>query len=166
MKRILIPVDGSSKSLAAVRAVVREGAGAIAQIDLVNVQPLFNRRVSRWVARSQRDAWRAERSERALARARTVVEMSGIPCRTHAEAGPVAEVIAAAANRLRSHEIVVGATRRALWGRFLANSASTRLLAVSAIPVRVIPVAPAPLIEALALPAGLGLVALLFLVAD
>jgi nucleotide-binding universal stress UspA family protein len=166
MKRILIPVDGSSKSLEAVRAVVREGPGAIAQIDLVNVQPLFNRHVSRWVARSQRDGWRLERSERALARARTIVAMSGIACKTHAQAGPVAEVVAATAQRLRSHEIVVGAARRGLCGRFLANSLSTRLLEASAVPVRVIPAAPAPLIEALALPAGLGLVALLFLVAN
>jgi hypothetical protein len=50
---------------------------------------------------------------------------------------------------------------------------STRLLEASSIPVRVIPAGPAPLVgapwsmawaEALAVPAGLGLIALLFLV--
>jgi nucleotide-binding universal stress UspA family protein len=164
MKRVLIPVDGSSKSLAAVRATVREGPGAIARIELVNVQPLFNRHVARWLTRDQRQTWRAERSERALARARTLVAMSGIECQTHAASGPVVPVVAALARRLRCHEIVVGATRRGLLGRFLANSVSTRLLEASPIPVRVIPAAPAPLVEALALPAGLGLLALLFLV--
>jgi nucleotide-binding universal stress UspA family protein len=166
MKRVLIPVDGSVKSLEAVRATLREGPEAIARIDLVNVQPLFNRRVARWVARGERDAWRAERSRRALARAKSIVEMSGIACRTHSATGPVAPVVAATARRLRSHEIVVGASRRGLLGRLLANSVSTQLLEAASIPVRVIPAAPAPLVEALALPAGLSLIALLLFAAD
>ena len=166
MKRVLIPVDGSAESLEAVRATVREGPNAIARIDLVNVQPLFNRHVGRWLTRAQRDAWRSERSQRALARAKSIVEMSGIPCQTHSAAGPVAPVVAAAAKRLRSHEIVVGATRRGLLGRLLANSVSTQLLEVSSVPVRVIPAGPAPLVETLALPAGLSLIALLIFAAD
>src|SRR5712664_555187 len=112
MKRVLIPVDGSARSLEAVRATVREGPNAIARIDLVNVQPLFNRHVSRWLTREQRDAWRSDRSQRALARARTIVEMSGIPCSEHSCAGPVAAVVTATAKRLRCHEIVVSARQR------------------------------------------------------
>jgi nucleotide-binding universal stress UspA family protein len=164
VKRVLIPVDGSARSLEAVRATVREGPNAIARIDLVNVQPLFNRHVACWITRDQREAWRSERSQRALARAKSVVEISGIPCQTHSAAGPVAAVVAAAAKRLRCHEIVVSARQRGLLDRFLANSMSTRLLEASSIPVRVIPAGPAPLVEALAVPAGLGLIALLFLV--
>lgn len=163
MKRILIPVDGSAKSLEAVRAVTRDGPETIARVDLLNVQPLFNRHVGRWVSREQRESWRAERSERALARARSIVAMSGIECRTHAAAGCVVPVIAGMAKHLRSHEIVVGASRRGLLGRVLANSISTQLLEISPIPVRVVPAAPAPLVEALAVPAGLGLIALLIL---
>ena len=53
MKRVLIPVDGSAKSLEAVRAVTREGPQTIARVDLVNVQPLFNRHVGRWLARER-----------------------------------------------------------------------------------------------------------------
>jgi nucleotide-binding universal stress UspA family protein len=163
MKRVLIPVDGSAKSIEAVRAAVREGPGIVARVDLVNVQPLFNRHIGRWVAREQRESWRAERSGRALARAKTIVAMSGIECRTHAASGPVVPVVAGLARHLRSHEIVVGASRRGLLGRLLANSVSTQLLEVSPVPVRVIPAAPRPLVEALALPAGLGLIALLIL---
>jgi nucleotide-binding universal stress UspA family protein len=163
MKRVLIPVDGSAKSLEAVRATVREGPQTVARVELVNVQPLFNRHIARWLTRDQRDAWRAERSRLALARARTIVAMSGIECGTHSAAGPVVRVVAAMARDLRCHEIVVGASRRGLLGRLLANSVSTQLLEAAPIPVRVIPAAPAPLVEALALPAGLGLIALLFL---
>jgi hypothetical protein len=61
---------------------------------------------------------------------------------------------------------VVASRQRTRLGRLLANSASARLLEVSSIPVRVIPAAPAPLLETLALPAGLGLAALLLFVAD
>lgn len=166
MKRVLIPVDGSAKSLEAVRATVREGVHAISSVELVNVQPLLNRHIGRWLTRAQRDGWRSERSQRALSRAKAIVEMSGIPCHTHSVAGPVAPRVAAAATHLRCHEIVVAAARRGLLGRLLANSVSTQLLEASSVPVRVIPAAPAPLVEALALPAGLGLVALLLLVAD
>jgi nucleotide-binding universal stress UspA family protein len=175
VKRILIPVEGSAKSLEAVRATVREGPNAVARIDLVNVQPLFNRHIACWIARDQREAWRSERSQRALARAKKIVEMSGIPCETHSAAGPVAPMVAATAKRLRCHEIVVSSRQRSLLGRLLANSVSTRLIEVSSVPVRVIPAGPAPLVgapwsmawaEALALPAGLSLIALLIFVAD
>jgi nucleotide-binding universal stress UspA family protein len=166
MKRVLIPVDGSAKCLEAVRATVREGPNAIARIDLINVQPLFNRHVGCWIARHQREAWRSERSRRALARAKSIVEISGIPCQTHSAAGPAARGVVAAAKRLRCHEIVVGARQRGLLGRFLANSMSSQLLEASSIPVRVIPAGRVPLVEALALPAGLSLLALLIFAAD
>jgi nucleotide-binding universal stress UspA family protein len=166
VKRVLIPVDGSARSLDAVRAVTRDGPAAIERIDLINVQPLFHRHISRWLTREQRDGWRRERSRKALAFARKIVGMSGIACEVHAAAGPFAPAVAEAARHLRSHEIVLSSRRRALLGRLLANSASARLLAVSPIPVRVIPAAPALLLETLALPAGLGLAALLLFVAD
>ena len=139
MKRILIPVDGSAKSLEAVSACVREGPAAIARIDLLNVQPLLNSHIARWLTRAQRDSWRAQRSQLALARAKGKVEMAGIPCHTHSATGPIAGVIAATAQRLRCHEIVIGASRRGPLARFLANSISTQLLEASCLAVRVIP---------------------------
>jgi nucleotide-binding universal stress UspA family protein len=162
VKRLLIPIDGSAKSLEAVRAAVRENPQAISRIDLVNVQPRFNRHVGRWLTREQRESWRLQRSRHALRRASTLVAMAGIEFRTHAAVGPVVPVLAAAARHLRSHEIVVAASRRSLLGRLLANSVSTQLLEASPVPVRVIPAAPAPLVEAFALPAGVGLLALIF----
>jgi len=57
----------------------------------------------------------------------------------------------------------VAATRRGALGRLLANSATSQLLESSTVPVRVVPGPAAPRFERLALPAGLGLVALLIL---
>jgi nucleotide-binding universal stress UspA family protein len=166
MKKILVPVDGSQHSLAGVRAALREGPSAIERIDLVNVQPLLNRHISGWIPRSHRDAWRAERGGEALATARALLEASGLPWRAHTLAGAPATVIADAARALDSDEIVIGAARRGPFARAFANSLSTRLLETSGVPVRVVPAADAPMLERFAIPAGLGLAALLLLAED
>ena len=164
MKKILIPVDGSHESLAAVRAAMREGPSAVERIDLLNVQPLLHRHISRWIPKAQRDEWRAERSAAALAPARALLEASGFTWTAKAAAGAVAPTIARTAQALHSDEIVIGASRRGPFARAFANSVSTQLLAASDVPVRVIPTADAPLFQRLALPAGLGVIALLLLV--
>jgi len=166
MKRVLIPIDGSPQSLAAVQAVVREGPAIVERIDLVNVQPLLNLHISRWTARATRDAWRAERSRDALDGARSLVDSSGIPWAAHAATGAIAASINRTARTLRSDEIVIGAARRGPFGRAFANSVSTQLLETSHVPVRVIPAAEAPLFGRIALPASLGLAALLFIATD
>ena len=166
MKRVLIPVDGSAQSLEAVRCTLREGAAAISHIDLLNVQPLLNRHVSRWVPRGQADGWREERAAGALAQAKALVASSGIPWRAHVAAGPVAPTIANAARDLGSDEIVMASSRRGLLGRLLANSVSTRLLESSPVPVEVVPGRAAPMLDRLALPAGLGLIAMWFFAAE
>ena len=163
MKTVLVPVDGSHRALAAVRAAAREGSAAIARIELVNVQPLFHRHIARWVSRASRDGWRAERARRALEPALRVAEASGIAVGAHAMAGPTAPSILEVARRTGADEIVVASGRHTALGRLLAHSVSARLLVLSAIPVRVIPVGRASLLERVALPAGLGLAALLFL---
>lgn len=164
MKRVLIPVDGTPDSLAAVRAAMREGPSAVERIDLLNVQPLLHRHISRWVAPAQREAWRAERSAAALAPARALLESSGFEWAAHASAGPVAATISRTAKALRSDEIVIGAARRGPFARAFANSVSTQLLETSGVPVRVIPTVAVPMFQRLALPAGLGIIALLMLV--
>jgi nucleotide-binding universal stress UspA family protein len=165
MKRILIPVDGTAKSLAAVRAAVSSEKGGVDVIDLLNVQPRLHRHISQFVSREDRDAWRRDNAERALEPARQIVEKAGIACRTHVGVGPIARVVADTARLLGASEIVIGATRRGLLGRLLANSPSTRLLQLISVPVRVIPAAMPPGYERFAVPAGLG-VALLVLAAQ
>ncbi len=163
MKKILVPVDGTPKSLAAVRAAMREGPSAVERIDLINVQPLLHRHISRWVPKAQRESWRAERSAAALAPARALLEGTAFNWTAKGASGPVASTIARTAQALRSDEIIVGAARRGPFGRAFANSVSTQLLETSGVPVRVIPTADAPLFQRLALPAGLGIIALLLL---
>jgi nucleotide-binding universal stress UspA family protein len=165
MKRVLIPVDGSQASLEAVRIVAKEGPDEIERIDLVNVQPLLNRHIAGWIGKQRRDAWRAERAQRAFAQAVQIAALSGIDVRTHLATGPVAAAIARAARELHANEIVLCSSRRNPIDRMLANSVSSRLLQVATVPVRIIPGAEPPFVERLAVPAGLGLIAL-FVLAD
>jgi nucleotide-binding universal stress UspA family protein len=165
MKRILIPVDGSAKSIEAVKAAVAGGRGSVDRIDLLHVQPRLPRDISRFVSRRDRENWRADNARRALEPARQLVESSGIACRTHARLGAIAMVVEDTARRLCTTEIVLGATKRGLLGRLLRNSVSTRLLEKASVPVRVIPAAPTPYLERLALPLGAGM-ALLALAAE
>ena len=56
-------------------------------------------------------------------------------------------------------------TQRGALGRFVRNSVSARLLEMSQVPVRVIPVGPASPLERIAVPVGIGM-ALIALAAD
>lgn len=165
MRKILVPVDGSRQGLAAVRAAIAEGRDHIDRIDLVNVQPLMNRHIARFLPWRDRQGWRDERAARAFESARRLVETAGIACRTHAVAGPLAPSIAEVARRQGAHEIVLGATRRGPLGQLFRNSVSARLLEMSRVPVRVVPTGPASVLERVAIPVGLGM-ALLALAAD
>lgn len=162
MKSILVPVDGSHHDARAVSAALRDGPDT--RIELLNVQPLLHRHVADRLPRSAIDSWRAQRSSEVLERARRQVEVAGAQCATHTVAGPVTLSIVKSAQRLAVDEIVLCAPRRGPIGRLLANSVAVRLLEASPIPVRVVPAESKPMLDRLALPAGLGLVALVLLV--
>jgi nucleotide-binding universal stress UspA family protein len=106
MKHVLVAIDGSAASVAALREVLRRGPREVAHIDLVNVQPRLPRSIARWIPRSQRDGWRAERGAAALAEARRVVAASGIPWRDHVAVGEMPATLHAAARQWRCDEIV------------------------------------------------------------
>jgi nucleotide-binding universal stress UspA family protein len=156
MKRILVPVDGSAQGLAAVKAVVAEGRGAVARIDLVHVSPPLTRHAARFVPRAARAQWRAERAHAALEPAQRLVESAGIACRTHVTRGPLAKALADTACLLGVHEIVLAATKRTPFAQFLANSLGTQLIERTSVPVRVVPVAVASPFERFAVPTGVA----------
>jgi YjbE family integral membrane protein len=162
MKTLLVPVDGTAKAMAAVRAALAGGPGSIDRIELVNVQPRLPRNVARFLSGDERRQWREEKSRQALAPARRLVETAGIACGTHMAVGRVEKAIADTASRVRASEIVVGAARRGLLGRLFSYSLSTRLLQSSVVPVRVIPLEMPSALERVGVPVGLGL-ALAFL---
>jgi len=118
MRKILVPVDGSRQSEAAVRAVVAQARREpIAAIHLLNVQPRLSRYLGRFVDRA---AWRdllREEGEKALAESRRILDNAGLPYDVHVEIGKTARCVARAADALRVDEIVMGAEG----GGFFAN---------------------------------------------
>jgi nucleotide-binding universal stress UspA family protein len=110
MRKILVPVDGSDLSDAAVRAVVAQARREpIAAIHLLNVQPKPSRYLGRFVSRA---AWRdmqREQAEKALVEARRILDNAGLPYDVHVEVGKTPAAIARTADALRVHEIVMGA---------------------------------------------------------
>ncbi len=105
MKRILIPVDGSPENLETVRTAASYGPAAVSRIELLNVQPPLHRHISQWVAKRDRDAWRAERAEAALAPARRIVEAAGIACTTHVRVGTYNNAVRETARALGVRDI-------------------------------------------------------------
>jgi len=130
--KVLVPVDGSQASLAAllhVGALTRSGIPV--ETLLLNVQPRFHRHVSRFTSRAARNALRAER-------------------------------ITAVAERERVDEIVIGTGRHPQWLRWLNPSIAQAVMQRTDIPVTVLARGRAGALERYTLPAGLaGLAALL-----
>lgn len=163
MKRMLVGVDGSAASFDAVRAAVNTAARMPVSLELVNVQPKLYRHIADRVPAGMRQEWRYQRAREALAPAERIAEEARVSWRSHQLAGSPAARLLWCARELGVDEIVVGAARRGPLGRWLANSVSSRLLEMSSVPVRVVPGARASAFERIALPAGLGLIALFFL---
>ena len=60
MNKVLVPIDGSDNSMAALRHVLRSVARETLQVVIVNVQPALTRRIGRFVPAADRDAWRGD----------------------------------------------------------------------------------------------------------
>ena len=163
MKTVLVAIDGSKQSLEALRELARRAPG---RVELVNVQPQFHRHVSRWIPKETREGWRALQSRKILDEGLSILRAAGVECRAHTLTGPIAPALATAARVMRADEIVVISPPEGMLQRWASGNVSARLLEVSSVPVRLFPATPAPLIERLALPAGVGLAAAVYLAAE
>jgi len=158
---LLVPVNGSKASLAAVRyaaAALRDGRG---EVILVNVQPRLPAYVARFTSRDSREAMRADRSESAFAAARAVLDATSVRYRTIAATGRVSDAIADVARSVKVDQIVMGATRRAGWWQALFSPV-TQVIDRVEVPVAVIGEGRSGAFERYGVPAcvGLGLTAL------
>lgn len=155
MATLLLPCDGSSHSLLAVRhAVDAFRCGDVRMVHLLNVQPPFSAYVARHVGRELRADFQRERADEALAQARLSLEVAGVPHRVHTAVGDKARCIADAARRLGCDRVVIGTARKSAFARALGNSLTARLLERCPVPVEVIAGAPASAPQRPGLPAG------------
>lgn len=157
MATLLIPCDGTSNALLAVRhAVSAFQVGNVRMIHLLNVQPPLTANVKRYISRDLRDDFHRECADAALAGARLLLENAGVPYRAHVEVGDKAHCIAEAARRLRCHRIVIGTARKSALVRAVGNSLVTQLIENCSVPVEVVSGAPASLLQRVGIPASVG----------
>jgi len=129
---------------------------------VLNVQPRFNKHISRFTSRAARDGLRAEHSRAAMARALEMLADACIPFRALSEVGAPAERIAAVAEREQVDEVMMGVGRHPAWLRWLNPSIAQDVMARTDIPVTILSRGRPGAFERYALPAGIaGLTALL-----
>ena len=157
MATLLLPCDGTSNAMLAVRhAVGGFRHGDMLMIHLLNVQPPFSAYVARHIDRHVRADFHRERADAALAGARELLDDTGVPYRVHSEVGDRARCIIDAARRLRCDRVVIGTARKSALVRAVGNSLTTQLLERCPVPVEVIGGAPASALERVGIPASVG----------
>jgi Ca2+-transporting ATPase len=164
MNRVLVPVDGSRNSEFAVRHVVRQFMNNTAlEIHLLNVQAPLSSYVTRFVSRRNMRDYHQDEAAKALRPVRQILDGYGVPYAVHVELGERAEVITAAAQRLRCDHIVMSAARKNSLTRLVESSTTNRVLELTPVPVEIIAGDSVSRWERYGIPAGIGtLIALLF----
>jgi YjbE family integral membrane protein len=156
LARVLIPVDGSNNSLAAVRRVA---ASSDLEIHIVHVRSPLAQYVARFLGRRDIDAWHREEGLRALRDAITILWANGARFSHHIRLGRRAEAIAALAEELECDRIVISTARKNSLTRLVEDSVTQRLLALTRVPVEVIVGPRSCTLERIAVPAGAAAIA-------
>lgn len=167
MLKILVPVNGSACSLKAVDEAIRTArASGDAIVQLVNVQPLFPRHVSRFLSGGATEGIRVERAKLALEAAQRRVEEAGLHCSVHMLRGRIVPSVTAYAAEAGVDQIVVGTSPVRSAVRLFRESIADGLIEKSAVPVDVVRGGEVGLFERFGLQAGLGLGLTIFWLAN
>jgi nucleotide-binding universal stress UspA family protein len=138
---ILVPIDGSEPSLAAVRMALRilEFCPACKVTILYVIDTLVLNELARFSKRSAKEVESEleEQGRRYLELARKDAERQGVPAECLTGKGDPFEEILAAANRLRADLIIMGHTGRRGTSRILIGSVTQRVLDYAPCPVLV-----------------------------
>jgi len=157
MKRILLPIDGSTNSLEAVKHVAARFLGdSRLELHLLHVRTPFSKHVARFLNRRDLAAFHRDEAAKALKSARELLDSRGIPYAVHVEMGDKAKLIAGAAKRLRVSQIVMGTSRKSSFTRMIEDSVTSRVLELSQVPVEVVTGRTVSKLEKFGLPAGVS----------
>jgi len=135
--RLLLPVDGSPRSLTAVRhavalsATLRSPAHAI----LLNAQQPVRGSIGRFISEADLRRYHEHEGRKALARAERLLIEAGLPHESHVVIGDIVAAILDAAARHRCQAIVLANRGHGSVAGMLLGSVSMRLLHQSAWPV-------------------------------
>lgn len=140
MKSILVPVDGSTPSLNAVKAAIKQqreyGTGTL---YVINVQPpIISGNVTRFVAHEAIQDFYQEEGEKALAPVRSLLTESGVSFEVSVQVGPIAKVIADFATNHGCEAIIMGTRGLGGVSGLVLGSVTTKVLHLTDVPVTLI----------------------------
>ncbi|MEW5862704.1 MAG: universal stress protein [Pseudomonadota bacterium] len=141
MKKFLVPVDGSTASLRALREAVRLARlvpGSSLHLVHVYEPAQLNGALAEHVSREDIESLQRRNAEVVLERAEAEVRDSGVPYSREALKGPIADTIASHAENLACDAIIMGRHGKRL-ADFFAGSVALRVLQASKLPVMLVP---------------------------
>jgi len=137
--RILVPVDGSDSSLAAVRFVTGKlAAGGTPEIHLLNVQAPLPSAASSFIDAGVVRGYHDEEGQKDLAAARKLLDEAGVACTAHVAVGDPADTIATYAEQKKCDAIVMGTRGLGRIGNLLLGSVATKVLHLTKVPVTLV----------------------------
>jgi nucleotide-binding universal stress UspA family protein len=142
MKKILVPVDGSSNSLRAVKFALEEAKHAPVSIHLLHVMAAFDDygMMRAYISKPQGDRLMKARAADILKRVAAPLRKAKVDFETHIAGGDteVASRIVDAARRLRCNSIVMGTRGMGSLGNLVLGSVATKVIHATRIPVTLI----------------------------
>lgn len=140
MKNILVPVDGSSNSLRAVKFAIAEAKHGPTAIHLLHVVPSFDDygMVGAYISEHQRRQIMNKRAEAILRRGTAALKAARTKHKVHMVVGDTAEKIAATARRLRCSSIVMGTRGMGMLGALVLGSIATKVIHLAKVPVTLV----------------------------
>lgn len=135
--RILVPVDGSDSSLAALRFVVETLVPAAAglELHLLNVQPPLPSAASSFIDSDVVRDYHQDEGVKDLAAARKLLDEAGVPYTSDIAVGDPADSIATYADQRGCDGIVMGTRGLGRVGGLLLGSVATKVLHLTKLPV-------------------------------
>ena len=109
MLKVLVPVDGSSNALCAVRHVIKLVQDREPMdIHLLNVQPPVHGDVTAFVSKDNVEGFHLDEGKKAMKRACEILNEAGLHYTKHIYVGHAAEVIAQVAKELHCDKVIMG----------------------------------------------------------
>jgi nucleotide-binding universal stress UspA family protein len=138
--RILIPVDGSERALAAVRYVsgTLAPANTDLQIHLLNVQPPLPSAAATFIDTNVVRDFHRDEGTKALAGARQLLDKAGLRYESNTVVGEVAETIAAYAEQRGCAAIIMATRGLGNAAGLLLGSVAHKVLQLSKVPVTLV----------------------------
>ena len=140
MTKILIPVDGSERSLQAVRQAIQSSKALHSlEIQLLNVQPrIFAEETLVFMPVDKIDSYYYERSSKALTPAAQLLSEAAVPFVAHRAVGPIAETIVEKSRQLECDSILMSTRGDGSIAGLLLGSVSTKVLHLADLPVTLV----------------------------